>query len=346
MSESEICTAAFFLSRGKDLVTQKEFTISVFIDLRWMSSKTAPGLVNVLVSDGCMEYCDGYLKPTFDVNSVKVPLDYKPSAELVARSESMVGAKIEPPAKKPEPPPAPPEEEEEEDVFGKLMAVASKNGIDNREFAKRSRAVSKELGVPPAVAGLLILRDAGIDVSEFSKDAEREIISKRSLLLGLDEASEGHSAGLSRRLHLGRGDRLVQLDAEGLLQLGNDLVVGDEGTVDDLADGELLLADGGGVLLHGHAGGPDGVADDLPRVLAQDGGLGPGVDVPGLHAPLALLEPLLDHLVGGRGRGTGGGGCPGIVVFRAELGAVHAQVHTDTLDGVGAGSDVLSAHLA
>lgn len=346
MSESEICTAAFFRSLGKDLVSVKEFTISVFLDMQWMSSKTAPGLIKVLIQDGCIELRDGFIRPTIDTTGLKVPLDYAPSAQLKARAESLLGVDVTAPPR-PAPPPPAGTDEEEEDVFGKLIAIASRNGMDTREFAKKTRALSKQLGLPPAVAGMSVLKEAGIDVSGLEKEAEKEILGRRSLLLGLDETAQGHSAGLTFRIYRGGLHGLVHLHAEGLLQLGDDLVVGDQGTVDDLVDGEFLFPYRGGEILHGHPRGLYRVADDLSRIRAEDGGLRTGIDVLGLHAPLAFLQPLLDYRIGGPARGGPSRRlCSRIVVFCTEFGAVHAKVHTDALDRVGTGTDVLAAHLA
>ena len=97
------------------------------------------------------------------------------------------------------------------------------------------------------------------------------------------------------------GDGLGQLDAQGLLDLLDDLVVGDQVVGLDLGDGPLLLLDELGELLLVHALLGTGFPDRSAVIVDELDGRGPGVDVLGLHPVLALLESLLDHGVRDRG---------------------------------------------
>jgi len=161
MSDSEVCTAAFFRSRGKDVVTEKEFSMVVSIDLRWIPAKDAPGLAKVLEADGCVSIKDGYIRPTIDIDSVSVPVTYRPSEELRARAANPVSA----------------EKTANEDLFEKLIDLATSNGMTIKDFNSECRKTSKTLGIMPAVAGLLILRDRGVDVSSFYNVIDEYILS-------------------------------------------------------------------------------------------------------------------------------------------------------------------------
>ena len=77
--ELNVCAAAFFRSIGKDVVTPKEFTMYVTLDVKWMSSKEASALMQVLIEEKAMVSSNGYLKPGKDFSSLQVPIAYRPT---------------------------------------------------------------------------------------------------------------------------------------------------------------------------------------------------------------------------------------------------------------------------
>jgi hypothetical protein len=163
MSDSEVCTAAFFRSRGKDVVTEKEFNMVVSIDLRWIPAKDAPGLAKVLAADGCVSIKDGYIRPTIDIDSVSVPVAYKLPEELRARAANPAADKAPAAA--------------DEDLFERLIGMAIADGMTIKDFNAECRKASKTLGIMPVVAGLLVLRDRGVDVSGFYDVIDEYIMS-------------------------------------------------------------------------------------------------------------------------------------------------------------------------
>lgn len=154
------CAAAFFRSIGKDVVTVKEFTMYVTLDVKWMSSAEAAALVNLLVEDGAMVRSNGYLKPGRDMSQIQVPVAYRPGDSLkkMAAEAAKKGTKQE----KPKAPSA--------DIFPELAAMSSQYGWDSKgKFIAECNAVRKKLGVDTSVAALLILRDSGADTAELAK---------------------------------------------------------------------------------------------------------------------------------------------------------------------------------
>ncbi len=162
MSESDVCTAAFFRSRGKDVVLEKEFNMAVSIDLRWLPAKDAPGLVRALAEDGCVSVKDGYIRPLIDIGSVNVPVTYRPSEELRARAANPVKTRTEAPREK--------------DLFETLIDMAVADGLTLKDFNAECRKTAKALGIMPAVAGLLVLRERGVDVSALYPEVDGYIL--------------------------------------------------------------------------------------------------------------------------------------------------------------------------
>lgn len=171
--ELEICAAAFFRIKGKDVVTDKEFIMSAALDFKWMSVKESENLLKTLVSKGLLTRNNGYVKPAKDLSAVQVPIAYRPSD---AFRKSLAGTVSEPPAVK--------SAEPTSDVFMELIAEAVANGIPKSKFVAESNVMKKRLGVEICVAALLLLRDNGVDIGKWEDrvytQVREKIISSRS----------------------------------------------------------------------------------------------------------------------------------------------------------------------
>ena len=165
MSELEVCAAALFLSRGKDVVTRNEFSMTVSMDLRWMPKKEADGLLKILVKEGVVTLKDDYVRPAFDMASVKVPVSYKPTDDVRALAKESASAQGAPQTTAPTP----------KDTFSVMKGMAAAAGIDGKEYMSRCRTISKSLGITQTAAGLVVLNEAGVDVSKITDSVEKDI---------------------------------------------------------------------------------------------------------------------------------------------------------------------------
>jgi len=162
--ELETCIAAFFRIKGKDVVTEQEFKMSVTLELKWMSMKEAEVLMRNCIASGLLVKSNGYLKSSKDLSSVPVPIAYKPSDELKKILSGTVESK---------PAPAAPSQP---DLFGEMMELAAANGIQKGKFVSECNAVKKRLGVEISVAGLLILRDNGVDIGKLKDRVYTQVL--------------------------------------------------------------------------------------------------------------------------------------------------------------------------
>ncbi len=164
-SELETCAAAFFRIKGKDVVTDKEFTMSMSLDLRWMSVDESKILINKLIAAGILTRSNGYLKPVNDLSAVQVPIAYRPSETLRAGLSGTV-EKSTPPAAKPQ----------TGDIFSEMMETAVGLGIQKGKFVSECNSAKKRLGVDIIVAGLLILRDSGADIEKLKDRVYTQVL--------------------------------------------------------------------------------------------------------------------------------------------------------------------------
>jgi hypothetical protein len=160
MNELKFTTAAFFRNKGKNVVTESEFVNGVSLDQRWVTPSEAVRLASLLISRGYLKKDGEYLRPAFDVHTVDVPLNFRPSAGV-----------LNVPAPKAPAPKA-------DDLISELMEKASSAGIAKKDLIASVNALQKRLNVDFEVAALVILREKGVDITEYI-DATYERTAKR-----------------------------------------------------------------------------------------------------------------------------------------------------------------------
>ncbi|MDR0334709.1 MAG: DUF2240 family protein [Methanomassiliicoccaceae archaeon] len=158
MDDLMITAAAFFRNRGKNVVTAREFAMTMSFDLRWMSHGDAEKLLSLLSGQGLVKREDEYVRPAFDVAAVDVPLGFKPPADLLKRTR--------------------PKRMPDGDLLSELMGKAGTMGIERKDFIVSVNAIQKRMNIDIEVAALLLLREKGIDISGYA-DTAYGVISKR-----------------------------------------------------------------------------------------------------------------------------------------------------------------------
>ena len=145
--ELTVCAAAYFRSIGKDVTTPEEFVMGTSLELKWMSPSDSKLLLSAMVRAGVVTQKD-------------LPLAYRPPKELV---ESLHGSKSQTTEKAP----AQKKQADTADVFPMLMERAVEAGMQRRDFIQSCNRIQKRLDIEIGVAALIVLRDAGADVSPY-----------------------------------------------------------------------------------------------------------------------------------------------------------------------------------
>ncbi len=158
--EFEACAAAYFRGIGKNVTTPDEFVMGISLDFKWMSPSEAKLLLATLTNTGVVLQRDSYIRPAGDLSAVDVPLAYRPSRELV---ESLRGRKKQ----RSDVREAPGVAREPADIFSVLISKAMESGMDRRDFIQSCNRIQKRLDIEIDVAALIVLRDAGTDVSPY-----------------------------------------------------------------------------------------------------------------------------------------------------------------------------------
>ncbi|TQS78698.1 MAG: hypothetical protein A3205_09225 [Methanomassiliicoccales archaeon Mx-03] len=158
--ELTVCAAAYFRSIGKDVTTPEEFVMGTSLELKWMSPSDSKLLLSAMIRAGVVTQKDGYVRPASDLGAIDLPLAYRPPKELV---ESLHGSKSQTTEKAP----AQKKQADTADVFPMLMERAVEEGMQRRDFIQSCNRIQKRLDIEIGVAALIVLRDAGADVSPY-----------------------------------------------------------------------------------------------------------------------------------------------------------------------------------
>ena len=154
--ELTICAAAFLRNKGKGTVTENEFLMGVSMDFHWMPYGDAKKLLSVLISNNVLTRSGEFLRPSFDIAKVDVPVAYRPSEQFIKNLNS--ATKVQ----------AQPKPSEDVDLMPLLMSEATESGMERRDFISESNNLVKRLNIDILAAGLIVLRDRGIDIHDFS----------------------------------------------------------------------------------------------------------------------------------------------------------------------------------
>jgi len=164
--ELEVCLAALFLNKGKDVLTAKEFTMFISLDLRWMQTKDADSLLRAFIGKGLMSRTGEYLRPLIDTSSIDVPVAYRPSDALI---RSLKAVPEQPAAKKNDASPG---------VLPLLISKALESGMGKDTFISECNKISKKMDINMEVAAIMILREKGVDITPFTEGVRSTILRK------------------------------------------------------------------------------------------------------------------------------------------------------------------------
>ena len=164
--EYTVCAAAFFRNKGKNVITESEFLMVISMDLHWMPYGKAKELLAQMISRNVLVKNGEYLKPSFEISDIEVPVAYRPSDSLI----SSLSQKTEkaPVAAAPA----------GDDLLPSMIAEAMRHDLEKRDFIAESNSISKRLDIDMLAAALIVLRDKGADITPYVDRVYQAVISK------------------------------------------------------------------------------------------------------------------------------------------------------------------------
>lgn len=162
VDEYTVCIAAFFRNKGKNVITENEFLMTISMDLRWMSYSSAKLMLSKLLDEKILKKNGDTLVPAFKIEGVDVPVAYKPSQHLMSLLKT-------PTAKN---------SLVDDSLLSTMISEAIKMGMTKEYFVNESKSISEKLNVDVLVAGLIIFRDNGSDITSMADKVCKALLSK------------------------------------------------------------------------------------------------------------------------------------------------------------------------
>ncbi len=143
--------AAAFKSKGKKSMSKSELTYVLSLDLKWFSHDKSRQIVELAIEKGLLSEDNGNLTPSFDVDGVEIPIDFKPDLRKILSTS----------------------------VFDEIVQeIADKSGKDIGEVVAMINRRQEELGnlLDVEVVALLIAKKYGVDITKYVDKVWEEVI--------------------------------------------------------------------------------------------------------------------------------------------------------------------------
>ena len=150
-SEEEIIIAFIFNRSGKEKLKDVEIYLSLSMELNWFKPDEAKNFVKKSVENKLLVEEDGLLKPGFNVDSVDIPLGFKPSKTSFNFEKKQKE-----------------DDKDKEDVVKIIInKIVLKTKKEKEEIKLKIKKEETEKNITELVAALLVAKENDIDVVEF-----------------------------------------------------------------------------------------------------------------------------------------------------------------------------------
>jgi len=152
MNQLKQTIAFLFRRKGKEVLSEKEFSLSLSMDTHWFSPKESSQLIEKALSSKLLIKTEKGLKPNFDYKKIEIPSDFKPSKDILEYTE---------------------------DVFLSIVnGVSEKTGMDKKNIIAEINRRQDELNIEIEAVALLLARKYNLDISKFLDDVEKIIVRR------------------------------------------------------------------------------------------------------------------------------------------------------------------------
>ena len=154
MEELRKSLAYLFQRKGKNVLSEKELTMSVSMDLGWFSPDEAKRLIDVSLELKLLSKGNEGLSPTFDYEALTIPIDFSPSRNILEV------------------------ESQEPLLLAIVRNIQDKTNMDKSKVMAEINKKQNTLKVDIEVAAILDAKRYDVDISGFLREVESEIFRR------------------------------------------------------------------------------------------------------------------------------------------------------------------------
>ncbi|MBN2066075.1 MAG: DUF2240 family protein [Candidatus Thermoplasmatota archaeon] len=152
VSEEEIIIAFLFKREGKTEISTSDFFLSLSMTLNWFSPKQAKDFVERAITKKLLVAREGILSPAFEIDSITVPVGFRPSMPSLQIEEKEVEVH---------------KKEGEVTLQSMVHKIAKESAIGEGDITRRVQKIVEKKGISSEVAALLLGKELGVPLTEF-----------------------------------------------------------------------------------------------------------------------------------------------------------------------------------
>lgn len=154
MEELRKSLAFLFQRKGKNVLSEKELTMSVSMDLGWFSPDEAKRLIDVGLELKLLSKGNEGLSPTFDYEALTIPIDFSPPRNILEV------------------------ESQEPLLLAIVRNIQDKTNLDKNKVMAEVNKKQNALKVDIEVAAILVAKRYDVDISGFLREVESKIFKR------------------------------------------------------------------------------------------------------------------------------------------------------------------------
>jgi len=157
-SEAKIIIAFLFNRSGKTQLKESDLYLPLSMELGWLSTKEAQGFVKTALKRGLLAKKEGFVEPTFPLDSIAIPVGFTPSKQLFTEEISL---------------------QRPEDIQdGIIREIGKKTKQNHKEILDEITKEAYEKNILPLVAALYVARKYNCDVSAWTDSVESLLLTE------------------------------------------------------------------------------------------------------------------------------------------------------------------------
>jgi hypothetical protein len=153
VSELETIVAKAFKLRGRSRLNRTELTFALAYELKWFTPEESKDVLDAALKQGLLKEAGDKLAPTFNVKSVNVPADFKPTAGVLT----------------------------EKSLLDRLVDLLTTADIDRKTALEMVEKKQKEYGglITPETAALIIAKEKKLNAEPYVDEAYGQLLGKK-----------------------------------------------------------------------------------------------------------------------------------------------------------------------
>lgn len=165
VDETQIVLAFLFKRSGKTTVKESELYLPLSLELGWFTASQAHQFVQNALQQGFLQKENDHVTPSFDINSVDVPIGFKPT---------QTSFHIKKTQQKPDS-----LSQVSSDLLQTLLQhIEQHTDKSNQQLQKELDIIIKEKSVIPEVAALILARQYNVETDDSIAQVERILFKK------------------------------------------------------------------------------------------------------------------------------------------------------------------------